>query len=497
MGRSTRRSPPSRWRRWPNSSCRTRSSTCGGACALGHPIGASGARIVARCSGPCGSGKAAASPRCASAAARRRRSPSRCSDGPVAAGAGRTGRLRGGGGGAQRHPGVDFLLTVTRTLQGARAGLATAAGIGAGCPSMHRWPRPSAWRRCWRLPLGLRRAAVGGRRLPGLAGAGPAAPGLAARRRAGGRSGAPMIRAGPTSAPASSQRAQPKVAFFFLAFLPRFVPAARRRRRSFLARWAAGSSTRASVFPGAAGAGSDMARLAAARGRRPAACSSRWSPAAAEGKAGARIDAAFRQRCGGAGPRARHRAPSSRASAAEALRHRHRAPRERAPARWHAPLDVVDLRGASVLVGFDDGERFGLVFVNAGRLPARQEDGRGAHAGRVRHRQGAPTCSGPMRAGAGAARAGARRCFRVPEHGHPQPARATPGATALLRASKPRSISVMRGAATGAGRLRPAVSLHPGWVRTDMAGRRRRWAWERGLDARTRAPDVGRTMAAS
>ena len=47
-------------------------------------------------------------------------------------------------------PGVDLLLTVTRTLQGgARAGIAAALGIGAGCV-VQRWPRRSGSPRCWR-----------------------------------------------------------------------------------------------------------------------------------------------------------------------------------------------------------------------------------------------------------------------------------------------------------------------------------------------------------
>ena len=46
--RSTRRLPLSRWWRCVNSVCRrTRSNVHGGACALGHPVGASGARIMA------------------------------------------------------------------------------------------------------------------------------------------------------------------------------------------------------------------------------------------------------------------------------------------------------------------------------------------------------------------------------------------------------------------------------------------------------------------
>ena len=53
----------------------------GGACALGHPIGASGARIVVTLLGALRKrGKRRASPRCASAAAKRRRWRSSCSD---------------------------------------------------------------------------------------------------------------------------------------------------------------------------------------------------------------------------------------------------------------------------------------------------------------------------------------------------------------------------------------------------------------------------------
>jgi threonine/homoserine/homoserine lactone efflux protein len=126
-------------------------------------------------------------------------------------------------------PGVDFLLTVSRTLQGGvRAGVAAALGISAGCIvhalaaafglaallALHpqafvtiQWAGAAylAW-----LGLGLlRQAWHGGGAAPAVAG------GLASR------SAWADFRTG-----LLTNVLNPKVALFFLAFLPQFVPAA-------------------------------------------------------------------------------------------------------------------------------------------------------------------------------------------------------------------------------------------------------------------------------
>ena len=128
-------------------------------------------------------------------------------------------------------PGVDFLLTVTRTVQGgARAGLAAALGIGAGCvlhalaaafglaallavqPAAFialQWAG-AAWL-AW-LGLGLLRRAWRG--APEAAAAAGAARGPAQALWAEFRTGL------------LTNLLNPKVALFFLAFLPQFVPAA-------------------------------------------------------------------------------------------------------------------------------------------------------------------------------------------------------------------------------------------------------------------------------
>jgi threonine/homoserine/homoserine lactone efflux protein len=126
-------------------------------------------------------------------------------------------------------PGVDFLLTVSRTLQGGvRAGVAAALGISAGCVvhalaaafglaallALH----PGAFRLIqwagaaylvW-LGLGMLRQAL--RR-------GAADAPLAAKQLA--RPGWIEFRTG-----LLTNVLNPKVALFFLAFLPQFVPAA-------------------------------------------------------------------------------------------------------------------------------------------------------------------------------------------------------------------------------------------------------------------------------
>jgi threonine/homoserine/homoserine lactone efflux protein len=125
-------------------------------------------------------------------------------------------------------PGVDFLLTVSRTLQGGvRAGVAAALGINAGCVvhalaaafglaallALH----PAAFQAIqwagaayliW-LGLGmLRQAWRGGAGAAADASAAPARPWVADFRTG-----------------LLTNVLNPKVAFFFLAFLPQFVPA--------------------------------------------------------------------------------------------------------------------------------------------------------------------------------------------------------------------------------------------------------------------------------
>jgi len=126
-------------------------------------------------------------------------------------------------------PGVDFLLTVTRTLQcGARAGIAAVLGINAGCVvhalaaafglaallALHpqafaviQWAGAAylAW-----LGLGLLRQAWQGGDEPAAV-AGPAVR----------RAWLADFRTG-----LLTNVLNPKVALFFLAFLPQFVPAA-------------------------------------------------------------------------------------------------------------------------------------------------------------------------------------------------------------------------------------------------------------------------------
>jgi threonine/homoserine/homoserine lactone efflux protein len=128
-------------------------------------------------------------------------------------------------------PGVDLLLTVGRTLQGgARAGVAAACGINAGCVvhalaaafglaallALHpaafmaiQWAGAAylGW-----LGIGLLRQAF----MPKPAGDVPTAPSTAAHN--------PWWKEFRTGL--LTNTLNPKVALFFLAFLPQFVPAA-------------------------------------------------------------------------------------------------------------------------------------------------------------------------------------------------------------------------------------------------------------------------------
>jgi threonine/homoserine/homoserine lactone efflux protein len=124
-------------------------------------------------------------------------------------------------------PGVDFLLTVSRTLQGgARAGVAAALGIAAGCVvhalaaafglaallALH----PQAFRLIqWAGAAYLLWLGLGMLRQAWCGGAGPVAAAAAPVRSA-----AADFRVG-----LLTNVLNPKVAFFFLAFLPQFVPA--------------------------------------------------------------------------------------------------------------------------------------------------------------------------------------------------------------------------------------------------------------------------------
>jgi len=134
-------------------------------------------------------------------------------------------------------PGVDFLLTVSRTLQGgARAGFAAALGINAGCV-VHALAAafglaallalyPAAFQAIqwagaayliW-LGLGmLKQALRGGAGAGASVGVGVGEEALAAPAR----SFAEDFRTG-----VLTNVLNPKVALFFLAFLPQFVPAA-------------------------------------------------------------------------------------------------------------------------------------------------------------------------------------------------------------------------------------------------------------------------------
>ena len=133
-------------------------------------------------------------------------------------------------------PGVDFVLTVTRTLsRGARAGAAAALGISSGCV-LH------ALAAAFGLAALL---AVHAEAFVAIqwAGAGYLAwVGIGLLRQA--------WRAAPAAEPAAERAAgslwgdfrsglltnllNPKIAFFFLAFLPQFVPAGSDKTASFL-----------------------------------------------------------------------------------------------------------------------------------------------------------------------------------------------------------------------------------------------------------------------
>ena len=125
-------------------------------------------------------------------------------------------------------PGVDFLLTVSRTLQGgARAGVAAALGINAGCV-VH------ALAAAFGLAALLALAPAAFQAIQWLGAAYLICLGLGMLRQSW-RGGAAAA-ASHTPAPARTWAADfrvglltnvlnPKVAFFFLAFLPQFVPA--------------------------------------------------------------------------------------------------------------------------------------------------------------------------------------------------------------------------------------------------------------------------------
>lgn len=125
-------------------------------------------------------------------------------------------------------PGVDFLLTVSRTLQGgARAGVAAALGINAGCV-VHALAAafglaallalyPAAFQAVqWAGAAYLVWLGAGMLRQAWRSGVGRAADAAPAPAR----SVAADFRIG-----ILTNVLNPKVAFFFLAFLPQFVPA--------------------------------------------------------------------------------------------------------------------------------------------------------------------------------------------------------------------------------------------------------------------------------
>jgi threonine/homoserine/homoserine lactone efflux protein len=125
-------------------------------------------------------------------------------------------------------PGVDFLLTVSRTLQGgARAGVAAALGISAGCV-LHALAAAFGLAAVLALVPGALQAVqwLGAAYLAWL--------GIGLLRQAWQAppsAAAPAAASGPRPAGADFRTGlltnllNPKVAFFFLAFLPQFVPA--------------------------------------------------------------------------------------------------------------------------------------------------------------------------------------------------------------------------------------------------------------------------------
>ena len=82
-------------------------------------------------------------------------------------------------------PGVDMMFTLTRTLQhGVRGGVAAALGISAGCVVHALAAAFGLAAAAGGVGAGVQRDQVGRRRLPGVAGLGHAAHGLAWRRPA-------------------------------------------------------------------------------------------------------------------------------------------------------------------------------------------------------------------------------------------------------------------------------------------------------------------------
>jgi threonine/homoserine/homoserine lactone efflux protein len=137
-------------------------------------------------------------------------------------------------------PGVDLLLTTTRTLQrGARAGLATAVGVALGC-AVHALAaafglaallalHPGAFRvlqvagaayLLW-MAWGLGREA-----LRPAAGVGSATACVVGPHGASGDRGDGPLLGADFRAGLVTNLLNPKIALFFMAFLPAFVPAA-------------------------------------------------------------------------------------------------------------------------------------------------------------------------------------------------------------------------------------------------------------------------------
>lgn len=138
-------------------------------------------------------------------------------------------------------PGVDLLLTASRTLQaGASAGLATALGIGAGC-LVHALAAAFGLAALLAVhPQAFRVLQWAGAAYLGWLGLGMIARGWHAPAAGAASPSAPEA---PRAASALTEFRRglltnvlnPKVAFFFLAFLPPFVPAASTSRTaSFL-----------------------------------------------------------------------------------------------------------------------------------------------------------------------------------------------------------------------------------------------------------------------
>ena len=221
----------------------------GGACALGHPIGASGARIVVTLLGAL---RKHGKKRGVASAVHRRRRSDRDGDRALLSIATRRRGRRGRLAGRPRMnrcpasttcllfvvacvllvltPGPNLLYLVSRTLcQGRAAGLVSLAGTTTGLRRPHPRRGARAVRGVRRGAGRLRRGALGGRRLSAVARVGRRASGPTAARRAV-RAGAAARRRAGEAVPDGPADQHPQSEG--RAVLPRAVPAVRRCRRA-------------------------------------------------------------------------------------------------------------------------------------------------------------------------------------------------------------------------------------------------------------------------